>query len=166
MSKKEIRARVLQKHRLQCFGRGDEILRRTGPCPPSCWKHCESHNFNDNMAPRVVGRRKKRPYTQIPNTLLARWPKKFKATPMVRLTYLYLISRTRPEDRIIAASGRQMADEMGISYRAFREYVRALKRSKLVSFIPMRDMHHYGDSNRAAIVMLDLPRALIEVREY
>ena len=75
---------------------------------------------------------------------------------MMKLTYLQLLSRTTPHDRLVLASGREMADDMGISYRSFRDHVRALLDAELIDSFPFRELQPYVDSNREVMVMLDL----------
>lgn len=156
----------IKAHQRTCFGHGDKLLRMAGPCPRSCKKHCKRFRFTDARSPRIVGPAKRRKYTQIPNVLLGRWFEDPEREPsaIAKLVYLHLISRTTPTVRLVGISAREMANDLGISPRAFRAHVRGLHNLDLVDYVPIRDLYEYGDSNRQVIVLRDLPEELVKLR--
>lgn len=147
------------RHLTECFGRGRESVRAACPCPPACKKLCKRTTVTLDNAPRVErGTAKKRPYVPLPNAVLGRWTHDGSEPPdSVKLTYAFLVSQTRPEQRWIVKPAAQLADERGITLKAFREHCKRLADLGMVRRILLRKVTQRRCGNERVLFLFDLP---------
>lgn len=146
-----------------CFGQGEfREDPNACPCPPACKPLCDSVRFEYGRAPRVErGMVKKGGFTPIANVLLRKWTRPVPAE--VRLTYLQLVSWTRPGLRWIFRSYEDLARDRGIGVRTFRQHAAELERLRMILRVPRRTVIKGSDSSRLTVVVLDLPEWLLPI---
>ncbi|MDH5670642.1 MAG: hypothetical protein OEZ06_00735 [Myxococcales bacterium] len=75
----------------------------------------------------------------------------------VKLTYAFLVTQTRPGQRWIIKPASLLADERGVTLKAFREHCRRLVEEGMILRMLLRDLTPLRCGNEYAICILDLP---------
>lgn len=143
-------------HMVTCFGRGDPLRQARCSCPRSCQRLCQRITFTDERCPRVHNRDLGRPFTPVANQVLESWGINEVAAE-VKLTYLFLITRTRPATRWIRTPLRLLAEKRGVSVKALREHLGRLRDIGLILLPRMSLLTKYDPGPRYSVVILDLP---------
>jgi hypothetical protein len=142
----------------ECFGRPEEHADDRCVCPSTCQELCRRASVTAERSPRVEGRRKRRPFTPIPNVILGSWGlEPNEPSDAVRLTYLFLITQTRPGRRWIWKQFANLARERGVSLKVFRQHCAQLAELGLIMTPRMRELSDELRTNGRTVVMLDLP---------
>jgi hypothetical protein len=148
------------RHLRECFALGMQALRDDCPCPPVCRRLCERLHFDPDRSPRA-GRRKEddRPYTAIPNDILAGWgpsaPEEL--TDGMWRTYIFLVSQTRKDCRWVERPAEQLAAARSLKPATFRAHCGVLESTGLILRVRMRELSNDHNSNEHAVLVLDLP---------
>jgi hypothetical protein len=139
-----------------CFGRGDPARQARCSCPRSCQRLCRRITFTEDRCPRVHNRHLGRPFTPVPNQVLESWGTNEVAAE-VKLTYLFLITRTRPTARWIRTPLRLLAEKRGVCVKTLREHLGRLRDIDLILLPRMSLLTNYDPGPRYSVVVLDLP---------
>jgi len=143
-------------HLQVCFGRDDDDKRARCECPRKCQRLCKAVRFTDERCPRVHDLNFGRPFTPLPNQLLESWGHN-EVPAEVKLTYLFLITRTRPSTRWIQTPLRLLAKLRGTSVKTLREHLKRLEQRELILLMRMSDVSTYTPGPAYSVMMLDLP---------
>lgn len=150
------RAYGVNAHMTVCFGRGDASRRKECDCPPACRKVCKRIEFTDERCPRVHDRGLGRPFTPVANVVLDHWGVN-EVPAEVKLTYLFLVSRTRPNSRWVRQPLRLLAAKRGVALKTLREHLGRLQKRGLILIMRMSQVSSYEPGPRYTVVVLDLP---------
>lgn len=150
------RAYGVNYHLQVCFGRDDNEKRAQCECPRTCQRLCKTIRFTEERCPRVHDSRLGRPFTPLPNQLLESWGTN-EVPAEVKLTYLFLVTRTRPNTRWVRTPLRLLAKQRGTSVKTLREHLKRLQDRDLILLLRMSEVSSVTPGPAYTVMILDLP---------